>query len=137
MARATNKAPWARCARNSTAGRRCCRLLSDEQITAPQLDDNWSIKDMVAHLRAWQQRSIARLRGRAAQPGAQIPRLARAIRPGEEGQPHDLNAWLYAASRDQPWSSVHQDWREGFLRFLELGEAIPENDLLEGTNIPG
>ena len=35
--------------------------LSEEQITAPQLPANWSIKDVIAHLRAWQQRSIARL----------------------------------------------------------------------------
>jgi len=35
--------------------------LSEAQITAPQLDDGWSIKDVIAHLRAWQQRSIARV----------------------------------------------------------------------------
>ena len=32
--------------------------MSDEQITAPHLPSNWSIKDVIAHLRAWQQRSI-------------------------------------------------------------------------------
>jgi len=35
--------------------------MSEEQITAPQLPSNLSIKDVIAHLRAWQQRSIARL----------------------------------------------------------------------------
>ena len=48
-----------------------------------------------------------------------------------EGEPHDLNAWLYAQTRDTPWPSVFQDWRAGFLRLLELGESIPEQDLLE------
>src|SRR5690349_3457470 len=35
--------------------------LSEAQINARQLDDGLSIKDVVAHLWTWQQRSIARL----------------------------------------------------------------------------
>ena len=35
--------------------------LTEEQITAPQLPANLSIKDVIAHLMAWQQVSIARL----------------------------------------------------------------------------
>jgi len=35
--------------------------LSEEQITTPHLPGHLSIKDVIAHLRAWQQRSIARL----------------------------------------------------------------------------
>jgi hypothetical protein len=105
--------------------------LSEAQITAPQLDDSWSIKDVIAHLRAWQQRSIARLEAALLNKEPEYPAWPAHFDPEAEGQPHDLNAWLYAAYRDQPWSSVHRDWREGFLRFLELGEAIPEKDLLD------
>jgi hypothetical protein len=32
--------------------------LSEAQITAPHLYADWSIKDVIAHLWAWQQRSI-------------------------------------------------------------------------------
>ncbi len=39
--------------------------LSDEQITAPHFDDDWSIKDVMAHLWAWQQISIARVQAGA------------------------------------------------------------------------
>ena len=35
--------------------------MSEEQITAPHLPSNLSIKDVIAHLRAWQQVSVARL----------------------------------------------------------------------------
>ncbi len=105
--------------------------LSEAQITAAQLPENWSIKDVVAHLRAWQQRSIARLE--AAQMGREpeYPRWPTQFDPEAEDQPHDLNAWLYEQTRDQPWSSVYRDWHAGFLRFLELAAAIPEADLLE------
>jgi hypothetical protein len=105
--------------------------LSEEHITAPQLPDNWSIKDVVAHLRAWQQRSIARLEAALLNRPPEYPTWPAQFDPEAEGQPHDLNAWLYATYRDQPWPSVHRDWSEGFLRFLELGEAIPEKDLLD------
>jgi hypothetical protein len=104
--------------------------LGEEQITAPQLSDGWSIKDVIAHLRAWQQRSIARLEAALLGREPEYPVWPAQLDPEMEGEPHDLNAWLYAAYRDQPWPSVYGDWREGFLRFLELGEKIPENDLL-------
>jgi len=110
--------------------------LTEEQITAPQLPDNWSIKDVIAHLRAWQQRSIARLEAALLSRAPEYPAWPAQFDPEEEGQPHDLNAWLYATYRDQPWSSVHRDWRAGFLRFLELGAAIPETDLLAEGRYP-
>ena len=40
--------------------------LSEEQITAPQQPGDWSIKDVVAHLRAGQQVSNARLKAASA-----------------------------------------------------------------------
>ena len=105
--------------------------LSEAQITAPQLPENWSIKDVIAHLRAWQQRSIARLEAALLGRAPEYPAWPAQFDPEAEGEPHDLNAWLYATYRDQPWPSVHRDWREGYLRFLELAEAIPEEDLLD------
>jgi len=104
--------------------------LSEEQITAPQLDDHWSIKDVVAHLWDWQQRSIARLEAAQLNREPEYPAWPTQFDPEIEEQPHDLNAWLYAKHRDQPWASIHQQWHAGFMRCLELGEAIPEDDLL-------
>src|SRR4029079_2491202 len=90
----------------------------------------------VAHLRAWQQRSIVRLE--AARHGGEpaYPKWPQQFDPEAEGQTHDLNAWLYAQPRHQLWPNVHADWHAGFLRFLELAAAIPENDLLEKGRYP-
>jgi hypothetical protein len=110
--------------------------LSEEQITAPQLPENWSIKDVIAHLRAWQQRSIARLEAALHNREPEYPAWPAQFDPEAEDQPHDLNAWLYATYRDQPWPSVHRDWSAGFRRFLELGAAIPEIDLLDAGKYP-
>lgn len=110
--------------------------LSEEQITAPQLDDNWSIKDMVAHLHAWQQRSIARLEAAHTDRAPEYPNWPEQFDPEEEGQPHDLNAWLFAHYHEQPWSRVYNGWRNGFVRLLEVGQALPEADLLATGKYP-
>jgi hypothetical protein len=79
---------------------------------------------------AWQQVSIARLQ--AANHGREP------VYPGWLGEADpfyanehvdEFNARIHAAHRDAPWSSVHRAWRDGFRRFLELGEAIPEEAL--------
>jgi hypothetical protein len=110
--------------------------LTEEQITAPQLPANWSIKDVIAHLRAWQQRSIARLEAALLNRAPEFPAWPAGLDPEQQGQTHQVNAWMYETYRDQPWSSVYGDWRAGFLRFLELGAAIPEKDLLEPGRYP-
>lgn len=105
--------------------------MSEEQITAPHLPSNLSIKDVIAHLWAWQQRSIARLEAALLDREPDFPRWPAEFDPEPEGEPHEMNAWIYETNREKPWSRVYGDWRAGFLRFLELGEAIPEKDLLE------
>jgi hypothetical protein len=110
--------------------------MSEEQITAPHLPSSLSFKDVIAHLRAWQQRSIARLEAAVLNREPEFPRWPAELDPDSEDDPAQINAWIYETYREQPWSSVHQDWREGFLRFLELGEAIPEKDLLDAGRYP-
>jgi hypothetical protein len=110
--------------------------LDEAQIIAPQLPDNWSIKDVMAHLMAWQQLSIARLEAALHEREPVLPAWPEELDPEPEGQPHDMNAWIYETYRDHSWSTVYHAWRTGFLRFLELGEAIPEKDLLEAGKYP-
>jgi hypothetical protein len=110
--------------------------LSEAQITAPQLAANLSIKDVVAHLRAWQQRSVARMEAALHNREPEFPRWPAGLDAEPAGEPHQLNAWIYETYRDRLWSSVHRDWKEGFLRLLELGEAIPEKDLLDTGKYP-
>jgi hypothetical protein len=105
--------------------------LSDEQIAAPLLPSNWSIKDVIAHLWAWQQRSIARMEAALSDRDPEFPQWLPGADPEMERNTDQVNAWIYEAYRDQPWSKVHKNWRDGFLRFLELGEGFLEKDLLD------
>jgi len=110
--------------------------LSAEQITAPHLPSNWSIKDEIAHLMAWQQRSIARLDTALFNREPEFPRWLPNLDPDSEDYPDQTNAWIFETYREQPWSMIHQNWCEGFLRFLESGEGISERDLLDAERYP-
>jgi len=105
--------------------------MSEEQITASQLPSNLSVKDVIAHLRAWQQRSIARLEAALSDREPDFSGWPAGLNPESEDDLDQVNAWIYQTYRDQPWAVVYQNWREGFLRFLALGEAIAEKDLFD------
>jgi hypothetical protein len=109
--------------------------LSEDQIDAPQ-PDGLSIKDVVAHLRAWQVVSITRLE--AAQSGGEpmYPDWFAGLDPDVEEHTDVFNARIYDAHHRQPWSRVYTDWRDGFRRFLELAESIPEEELLAAGRYP-
>jgi hypothetical protein len=106
--------------------------MSEEEITAPRLASGWSIKDVIAHLWAWQQRSIARLEGAVLDREPDFPNWPTMDDLDSEDGLDRTNAWIYEAYRDEAWSSVHRRWRQGFVRFLELGAALSERDLLDG-----
>ena len=110
--------------------------LSEEQITAPHFDFDWSIKDVIAHLWGWQQISIARMEGGLHDREPEFPKWVVNLNEDWEENADQTNAWIYKTYHEQSWSKVHQNWRDGFLRFLESGEPIPEKDLLDGGRYP-
>lgn len=110
--------------------------MRDEQLTVPHLPSHWSTKDVLVHLWAWQQRSIARLEAALSDREPKFPKWLPEVDPDLEGNTDQINAWIYTTYHEQPWSKVHQNWREGFLRFLELGEGISEKDLLDAGRYP-
>ena len=110
--------------------------LSEEQIATPLLPSHWSTKDGIAHLMAWQQRSIARIEAAQFNREPEFPKWLPEVDPDSESSTGQINAWIYETYREQPWSKVHQNWKEGFMRFLELAEPIPEKDLLDAGKYP-
>ncbi len=108
--------------------------MSDEQINTPQPPSNWSVKDVIAHLRAWQQISIARLEAALFNTSPVFPGWLGGMDPFDaESDDHrdETNARIFSENHVLPWANVHRAWREGFLRLLELGEAVAEEALLD------
>jgi hypothetical protein len=103
--------------------------MSKERIETPLSPSIYSTKDVVAHLWAWQQRSIARLEAALSEREPELPQWPVMPDPDSDHDPAQINVWIYESNRDRTWESVYSDWRRGFLRFLELAEAIPEEAL--------
>ena len=110
--------------------------MSEAQITTPHLPANWSTKDDIAHLWAWQQRSIARVDAALLDREPEFPAWPTALDPDAEGAADQINAWVYETYHDQPWSTIHQQWQKGFLRFMEGAASIAEKDLLDSGRYP-
>ena len=100
---------------------------SEAEITARPGPEDWAIRDVIVHLHAWQQVSIARLEAALRDAEPQLPAWLGGADPFfAEDHVDDYNARIQEIHHGQSWSSVHREWREGFLRFLELANAIPE-----------
>ena len=110
--------------------------LSEEQITAPHFDFDWSIKDVMAHLWGWQQISIARMEASTLDREPEFPQWIMELQGIWEENADQTNARIYQINHEKTWIEIHQNWRDGFLRFLELGEPISEKDLLDGDRYP-
>lgn len=104
--------------------------LREDFITNPQLPSGLSIKVVVTHLWAWQQRSIARLEAGLNNSEPDYPHWPPNLDPEQEDV-DALNDWFLHTYRDKPWPDVYQDWKAGFQHLLELGQAIPKKDLFD------
>jgi hypothetical protein len=110
--------------------------LSEAQIISRDLPDGWSIKDVVAHLMAWQTVTNARLQAALQGREPEFTDWPAGLEPDEEEHLEAINAWIYASQRERDWPSVFADWRAGFNRVLEAARALPEDDLLEAGRYP-
>ena len=106
--------------------------LSEEQITTPHFDDNWSIQDVVNHLWGWQQITLARMNASVLNREPEFPNWLTSLPGNWHDAADETNAWIYKIFHNQSWVEAHKKWREGFLQLLALGEKVSERDLLDG-----
>ncbi len=109
--------------------------MSDAQHSAPHLPSDWSTKDELAHLWAWQQRSIARLETAHTLRPPAYPAWPPELDPEVEDV-DQVNAWIFESNRALPWPQMYERWRAGYLRFIELGASVSEMELLDMGRYP-
>jgi hypothetical protein len=106
---------------------------TDWLTTPGHVEEERSVKDILAHLTGWQQVSVARLE--AARDGKEpnYPRWSPELDVVHETDNNAVNAWIFGAYSAKTWDEVHDEWRDRFRYVLELAGAIPE----EKWFIPG
>lgn len=105
--------------------------LNEDQLSRSRLHDDYSIKDELGHLRAWQQLSIARLEAAHHAGEPVLPDWLMGLPPDEEEYLEDHNARIHASYHAMPGVQVRELWQTSFRRFLELAEALPEAEMLD------
>jgi len=105
--------------------------LSEAQIQTHLEPSEWTTKDVMAHLMAWQKRSIARLQAAQANREPEFPRWVPGVEPDSAEDPVLTNDWIYKTYREVLWPKIYADWKEGFLHFVDLAGSIPERDLTD------
>ena len=110
--------------------------LSDAVIVTPYFDLDWSVKDVVAHLWAWQQITIARVQGGLHDRDPEYPKWIVESIENWEDDADRVNALTFETQHSKPWTEIYQNWRNGFLQLLESGERVSEKDLLDGDRYP-
>ncbi len=111
---------------------RTLTLVPAERRAEPGVEGDWSVKDIVAHLAAWQ----CRLLGWFAQARrGETPSIPA---PGYTPEMIDaLNARTAAEDRERPWDDILAEFRESYQRCLALAESLSEAELFAPTGFRG
>lgn len=97
----------------------------------PGVLDDWSVKDLLAHITAWEERLLewtaASLRGETPERPA----------PGMTWDDLDrLNAQTYQANKDRPLADVRADYQACFERVCAALEKLDPADLFDPARFP-
>lgn len=110
--------------------------LSEEQITARALPGGLSVKDVMAHLMAWQQRSNERLQAALDDREPNFAGWPPDLSPESEEDLDQVNAWILEKYRDHSWNKVYRAWRDGYMRFMKLSKDTPEDEYFDSEKYP-
>lgn len=94
--------------------------LTHDQMLQPSASGEWTVKDALAHISAWERRMLSwigsHLRGEA--PDVPLP-----------WDVERMNAETYAQVKDRPLAEVLEEFRRSYREALTLAESLSEEQL--------
>jgi hypothetical protein len=98
--------------------------LREAQMTTPGVNGDWSIKDVLTHLTAWQRTMVDRLQAveRKEEP---------ALTDLTDEDIERLNEQFYQESKSRPLAEVLKDFRTTYLQIVEAVQALSWEDLAD------
>ena len=94
--------------------------LTPEQMLLPGVDGEWSVKDVLAHISAWERRMLSwidsHLRGES--PDVPLP-----------WDVERMNAEAYAQVKDKPLAEVLEEFHQSYRDALALAKSLSEEQL--------
>jgi hypothetical protein len=94
------------------------------QATVPGVAGAWSVKDLVAHVTAYERGLVEWLEAASCGESLVLPVL-------DHPDVDSRNAVIYAENRDRSWHDVLLESTRVFQQLLQCVEALPEKDLVD------
>ena len=106
--------------------------IDEDEIDVHSQPGKYSISEVLTHLHAWQQVSIARLEAAISNKDPSYPEWLESADPSYvEDHLDEFNARIQEINRAESWSTRHRKWSEGFLVFIKLAETIPDSIMFD------
>lgn len=103
---------------------RICYGLGETEMSAPSTQEQWSVKDTLAHISAWEKLLLDRLGYAMTGLHPQYPPMS------SWDDVHRFNAQVYAENKERPLNSIIIEFRNLYQGVMTVLEALNE-DLLE------
>ncbi|HEX3428684.1 MAG TPA: ClbS/DfsB family four-helix bundle protein [Candidatus Limnocylindrales bacterium] len=95
----------------------------DDDAMAERVDNEWTRKDVLAHLEAWERRMVE---------------LVERLRAGDpltdRTETDEINARFYVASRDRSLADVRSGERQAYERMIATIEGASDEELFDGNH---
>ncbi len=102
------------------------KSIPSSRLAEPGVENNWSVKDILAHISRWEQMMCEWIRDLQAGITPNRPP------PGTPWEDLDqINAGIFEENRHKSLSSVQAEFDSSYTDTLRFVESIPEEDLFE------
>jgi len=98
--------------------------VGESRMTEPGVTSDWSVKDIVAYVTAYEQGLVSWLEAASRGKSLELPVL-------DHPDVDHRNALIFAHNQRRPLEDVLADSRQVFQQLLRLAQALPELDLLD------
>jgi hypothetical protein len=102
---------------------RICAGLSEAEMVAPGVEGEWSVKDILCHLSAWEKYLLDRLGMVMTGQPPWYPTMT------SWDDVHCFNAQVYADNKDRPLTSVVIEFRNLYRGLMTVLEALSDDQL--------
>ena len=104
---------------------------AEGRLDVPGVTEQWSLKDVIAHLNGWRLNGLAKLEA-AHRGDANLSPLW----PSDLTTDDEINEWIYQQNKDRPAPDVLADRDTASLRLRALVQALPEAELADASRFP-
>ena len=98
--------------------------VGETRMTEPGVAGNWSVKDTIAHITAYERGLVSWLEAASRDKPLELPVL-------DHPDVDHRNALIFAHNQGRPLEDVLAESRQVFQQLLSLAQAPPEEDLLD------